>query len=338
MNAQRPTMRDIADRAGVSKATVSHVVNSTRFVGDETREKVLAAIAELEYRPSAIARSLATRKTQTIGVISSDVSFAFLGETLLGIGDILRPNGYSTFLFHTPGLGEREVANLDLALRDRVDGIIALATSERWHATTYADLKNIPIVFMDRPFDGLTGPYVGPDNAGGAALAVEHFLGCGMTEIGILTGPPELLNMGERLAGFRASMAERGLAVPDEWVISSALSAEGGYAAMKSMLALARPPRAVLLNSEQLTLGALRALPEAGVRCPEDVALISFDEYPWAAVACPPLTTVRVPNREMGRVAADVLLALLTASYPDSQPAALPCQLILRQSCCTSHS
>jgi LacI family transcriptional regulator len=331
-------MRDIADRAGVSKATVSHVINGTRFVGEETRDNVLRAIAELEYRPSAIARSLATRRTQTIGVISSDVSFPFLGETLLGIGDVLRPKGYSIFLFHTPGLAEREIENLDLALRDRVDGIIALATSQRWHATTYADLKNIPIVFMDRPFDGLTGPYVGPNNAGGATLAVEHFLNCGMTEIGILTGPQDLLNMGERLAGFREAMATRGLPVPDEWIFSSPLDAEGGYAAMMALLALPRRPRAVLINSEQLTLGALRALPEAAVRCPEDLGLISFDEYPWAAVACPPLTTVRVPNREMGRTAAETLLTMLQGGEPVAAPAPLPCELVLRRSCCAAHS
>jgi LacI family transcriptional regulator len=191
---------------------------------------------------------------------------------------------------------------------------------------------------MDRPFDGLTGPYVGADNGGGAALAVEHFLSCGLTEIGILTGPQELLNMGERLAGFRAAMAERGLRVPDEWVISSPLSADGGYQAMKALLGVAQRPRAVLVNSEQLTLGALRALPEASVRCPEDLALISFDEYPWAAVACPPLTTVRVPNREMGRLAAETLLARLADPDPAVPPAKLACQLVLRQSCCTAHS
>lgn len=338
MSPTRPTMRDIAGRAGVSKATVSHVINGTRFVGEETRDNVLRAIAELEYRPSAIARSLATRRTQTIGIISSDVSFQFLGETLAGIGDVLRAKGYSIFLFHTPGLAEREMANLDLALRDRVDGIIALATSQHWHATTYADLRSIPIVFMDRPFDGLSGPYVGPDNASGAALAVEHFLHCGITEIGILTGPQELLNMGERLAGFRSSMAGCGLPVPDEWVVSSPLDADGGYAAMTALLGLPRRPRAVLVNSEQLTLGALRALPEARIRCPEDLALISFDEYPWAAVACPPLTTVRIPNCEIGRVAANTLLAMLQTEEPVAAPAPLPCELVLRQSCCPAHS
>jgi DNA-binding LacI/PurR family transcriptional regulator len=223
-------------------------------------------------------------------------------------------------------------------LRDRVDGIIALATSERWHATTFADLKSIPVVFMDRPFDGLCGPYVGPDNAGGAGLAVEHFLSCGLTEIGILTGPQELLNMGERLAGFRVAMARGGLAVPDEWVISSSLNADGGYAAMMALLELPRRPHAVLINSEQLTLGALRALPEAGINCPKDIALISFDEYPWAAVACPPLTTVRVPNRQMGRVAADTLLTMLQSGKPVAAPAQLPCELVLRRSCCAAHS
>jgi LacI family transcriptional regulator len=159
-----------------------------------------------------------------------------------------------------------------------------------------------------------------------------------MTEIGILTGPQELLNMGERLAGFRVAMAARGLPVPDEWVISSALNAEGGYVAMMELLSLPQRPRAVLVNSEQLTLGALRALPEAGVRCPEDVGLISFDEYPWAAVACPPLTTVRVPNREMGRAAAETLLTMLQSDGPVTAPAPLPCELVLRRSCCAAHA
>jgi LacI family transcriptional regulator len=338
MNAKHPTMRDIAERAGVSKATVSHVVNGTRFVGGETRDSVLRAIAELDYRPSVIARSLATRRTETIGVITSEVSYQFLGETLQGIGEVLYAKGYAIFLYHTPGLAEREMINLDLALRDRVDGIIAAATSERWHAATYADLKSIPAVFMDRPFDGLKGPYVGADNARGAALAVEHFLACGFREIGILTGPPALLNMGERLAGFRAAMARAGLPVRDDWVIPGPLDAEGGYRAMQQLLALRPRPGAVLINSEQLTLGALRTLQEAGVGCPEDLALISFDEYPWAAVACPPLTTVRIPNRELGRLAAETLLAMLSGHAVPEQPAPPPCELVLRQSCCTVHA
>jgi LacI family transcriptional regulator len=133
-------------------------------------------------------------------------------------------------------------------------------------------------------------------------------------------------------------MIGAGLAVRDDWIISSPLDAEGGYRAMKDLLALSPRPRAVLIDSEQLTLGALRALPEENVQCPEDLALVSFDEYPWAAVACPPLTTVRIPNRGLGRLAADTLLALLQNAGAVQSPAVLPCELVLRQSCCAAHS
>ena len=144
--------------------------------------------------------------------------------------------------------------------------------------------------------------------------------------------------MGERLAGISAAMAEAGLSVKDDWIIPGPLDAEGGYRAMQQLLALRPRPDAVLINSEQLTLGSLHALQQAGVGCPEDLALISFDEYPWAAVACPPLTTVRIPNRELGRLAAETLLAMLGGHTVLEQLAAPPCELVLRQSCCTTHA
>ena len=132
--------------------------------------------------------------------------------------------------------------------------------------------------------------------------------------------------MGERLAGFRAAMQAAGLAAPDEWIIPGPLDAEGGYQAMQQLMALEKRPRALLINSEQLTLGVLRALPELHLRCPEQIALISFDEYPWASVACPPLTTVRIPNRELGRQAAETLLAILRGDEDVSPPAAPACE------------
>jgi LacI family transcriptional regulator len=133
-------------------------------------------------------------------------------------------------------------------------------------------------------------------------------------------------------------MAAAGLPVPEDWIIPGPLDTEGGYRAMKRLMALQPRPRAVLINSEQLTLGALRTLQETEIRCPEDVALISFDEYPWAAIACPPLTTVRIPNGKLGRLAAETLLAMLNGKEAIPQPSALPCELVLRRSCCTAHA
>jgi len=331
-------MNDVARRAGVSKATVSHVINGTRFVGEETRQRVLQAIEALRYQPSMIARNLSINQTKTIGIITPDVSHLSLGETLAGIEDVLRPKGYAFFLYYTAGLVESENTYLELMLRNRVDGILAVATSDRWNTLSGAEHANMPIVFMDRSFDGLAGPYVGADNENGAWLAVRHFVECGHREIGILAGPPDLLNMGERLTGFRRAIQNYGLALPDEWVIASPLTTEGGYQAMAQLQDLDARPTAVLISSERLSLGALLVLQERQVRCPQDLALISFDDYPWAKVSCPPVTTVRIPNRELGRLAAETLLTLIEtgeASLPRHAP---PCELVLRKSCCTEHA
>jgi DNA-binding LacI/PurR family transcriptional regulator len=335
---KRPTITDVARQARVSKPTVSHVINRTRNVGDETRQRVLQAIHELGYRPSLIARSLATKRTHSIGIITPDVSRPFLGEMLSGIASVLGPKGYSLFLYYTAGLSESENNYLELLLRNQVDGIIAAVTSEKWHALTLADRETTPIVFMDRSFDGLAGPYVGADNENGAYMAVQHFVEHGQRDIGLLAGPQHLLNMSERLAGFRRAIRDFGLTTPEAWVASGPITVEGGYRAMLDLLNLASRPRAVLVSSEQLSLGALLALEERQVRCPQDIALISFDDYAWARVSCPPLTTVRIPNQEMGRLAAETLLTLIEGGEPPPLRQASPCELILRKSCCLEHA
>ena len=183
---RRPTINDVAKRAGVSKATVSHVINNTRFVEEETRQRVLQAIAELGYRPSSVARSLTTKRTETIGVIISDASNYFFGEVLLGIEDVLRPANYGLIVCNTAEILEREAHYLDLLLRQRVDGIIAAATSQRWDILAQAEVQHTPIVFVDRSFEGLGGPFVGVDNKGGAYLGTRHLIEFGHRQIGIL--------------------------------------------------------------------------------------------------------------------------------------------------------
>jgi LacI family transcriptional regulator len=330
---KRPTMRDVAGLAGVSKTTVSHVINSTRFVEEETRQRVLQAIAELGYRPSAAARSLTTKRTETIGVIVSDVSNHFFAEILRGIEDVVMPENYGLLVCNTAEVLEREAHYLDLLLRQRVDGIIAAATSQRWNALAQAQSQHTPIVFMDRSFADMNGPFVCVDNKQGAYLGVRHLIECGHRQIGILAGFQRLSTMRDRLAGFRQAMQDYAIPVSEKWVITSQLSIEAGCKVMRQLLSLPERPTAAFINNNLLALGALLAINELGVRCPEDIALVSFDDHPWAAVSDPPLTVVRQPAQQLGQVAAQILLDLIGDEQIPESHIILDCELVTRQSC-----
>jgi len=334
---RRPTITDVARQAGVSKTTVSHVINETRFVEEETRQRVLQAIAELDYRPSSAARSLTTNRTETIGVVISDASNYFFGEVLRGIEDVFRPANYGIIVCNTAEILEREVHYLDLLLRQRVDGIVAAATSQRWSILTRAEIQHTPVVFMDRSFEGLERPFAGVDNKGGAYLGTRHLIECGHREVGILAGFQRLSTMRERLAGFRQALQESDIPLPDEWVVTSELSIEAGREAMRHILSLPDPPTAVFLSNNLLSLGALLAIRELDVRCPDDVALVGFDDHPWAAVSSPPLTVVRQPARQLGQAAAQMLLALINHEELPESRVILESEVIVRQSCCHAH-
>jgi DNA-binding LacI/PurR family transcriptional regulator len=218
-------------------------------------------------------------------------------------------------------------------MRQRVDGIIAAATSQNWDILTEFELKHIPVVFLDRRFEGMEGPFVGVDNQKGAYLGTSHLIECGHRKIGTLAGFQRLSTMCERLAGFRQAIQEHGLPLLEEWVIASPLSIEAGREAMRRLLSLSNRPTAALLGNNLLSLGSLLAINELGIHCPEEIALVGFDDHPWAAVSYPPLTVIRQPAQQLGEIAARMLLAMIKGeSIPESQ-VVLGCELVLRQSC-----
>ena len=330
--SKRATMADVAKRAGVSKATVSHVLNNTRYVEEETRQRVLQAIAALGYHPNALARSLTTQRTGIIGMVISDASNLFFGEMLLGVEQFLRPNNYGLIVCNTNEELEQEDHYLNLLLSQRVDGIIAAATSQHWSSLAEAEVQHTPIVFVDRAYEHLNGPYVGVDNDGGAYRGTQHLIAGGHRQIGILAGLQRLSTMRERLAGFQQALQEHQIELPSEWVAYSDLSIEGGRLATHQLLDLPSPPRAIFVNNNLLTLGALHALKERNVVCPSAMALVGFDDHPWAAVSDPPLTVVRQPAHQVGHMAAEMLLGLINGEKPAEPRLVLPCELIVRQS------
>jgi LacI family transcriptional regulator len=331
---RRSTINDVARHAGVSKSTVSHVINNTRFVEDETRQRVLQAIQEIGYRPSNVARSLTTQRTGTVGAIISDASNQFFGDVLRGAEDVLRPLGYGLVVCNTDEILEREAEYIDYLLRQRVDGIIAAATSQRWDVLSIADMMHTPVVYLDRAFEGLDGPYVGVDNRSGAYQGTRHLIEAGCGEIGILAGFQRLSTMRERLDGFLQAVLEAHLPLVEEWVVESPLSMEAGRQAAYKILSLPQRPRALFISNNFLSLGALLAIKELGLLCPEDIALVGFDDHPWTAVSRPPLTVVRQPARELGQQAARVLSTLIEEKPLSESRIVFPCELILRESCC----
>ena len=326
-------MQDVASKAGVSKTTVSHVINQTRVVEPDTRRRVLGAIAELGYHPNLLARSLTTQRTGIIGMVISDSSNYFFAEMMRGVEEVLRPNNYALIVCNTSDDEDRERHYLDLLLEKRVDGILTAATSQRWLQLSQADAQHTPVVHVDRSFDGMAGPLAGVDNQQGAYLGVRHLLDCGHTEIGLLAGSDDLLStLRARLTGYRQALAEAGLPLREDWIVRSGVSIAEGRRAMHQLLDSPQPPRAVFINNNLLTLGGLLELREMGRRCPEDVAIVGFDDHPWAAVADPPMTVVCQPAEQLGQIAASMLLALLRHEPVLEPRVLLPCSLIVRRS------
>jgi LacI family transcriptional regulator len=334
---KRSTINDVAKRAGVSKATVSHVLNKTRFVEEVTKTRVLQAIEETAYHPSNVARSLTTNQTKTIGVVISDASNYFFGEILRGVEDILRSSGYGLVVCNTDETLQREAEYLDYLLRQRVDGIIAAATSQRWDVLFRVDVQHTPVVFMDRTFEGQEGPFVGVNNRTAAYQGVRHLIDAGHRQIGILAGFQRLSTMRERLAGYRQALQEAGLPEVSQWVVESALDVEAARGAALGLLSLPQRPTALFISNNFLSLGTLLAIRELGLRCPQDVAIIGFDDHPWAQVSDPPLTVVRQPLRGLGHKAAQVLLDMIQGEPVPEGRFILECELILRESCCLNH-
>jgi LacI family transcriptional regulator len=326
---KHPTMKDVAERAGVSKATVSHVINRTRFVSGNTTERVLRAIRELGYRPSAVARSLTTKRTQAIGLLVSDITNHFFAELLRGIEDVLRPQDYSISVCSTAEVPAYEANYLDLLLRQRVDGLIA-AASQRWGVLAEFETQHTPVVFVDRYFEELGGPFVGVDNRREAYRGVSYLIARGHRQLAILAGALQLSSLRGRLEGFRLALEEHGLSLPEEWVISRS---PDETERLRHILLAPEHPTAIFCSVSSLSLLLLSTLRELGLRCPEDVALLGFDDHPWAAVSDPPLTVIRQPGRRIGQVAAESLLQLIQGHGPAEARVIMDCELIVRQSC-----
>ncbi|MFF0269621.1 LacI family DNA-binding transcriptional regulator [Kribbella sp. NPDC004536] len=302
-----PTVSDVAARAGVSTATVSRALNGKPTVDPGLAERVRAAAAELGYQPNGPARNLRRQEAAVVALIISDVENPFFTAIARGVEDVAHEVRYSVVLCNSDESAEKENRYLDVALQERVAGVIL---SPSGPGTSVAKLasRGTAYVAVDRPLPGADSDVVLVDTRLAAREATAHLVAQGYERIGCLTGPSGVRTADDRLAGYRDALraARRRTA---KLVRRTEFKAAGAYRATHDLLARPEPPDALLIANNAMAVGALQALQERGVRVGRDVGVVTFDDAPWAALVDPPLTVVAQPAYELGTEAARLLLA-----------------------------
>ncbi|HET8619597.1 MAG TPA: LacI family DNA-binding transcriptional regulator [Acidimicrobiales bacterium] len=321
------TLEDVAARAGVSRATVSRVVNGSPRVSDEARRAVEAAVAELGYTPNRAARSLAGSRSETIALVVSEPSvrlFAdpFFAATTLGVTRALAATRYQLVLMMTQSDADRARAEAHL-LRGGTDGVLLLSARAGDPLAGRLAGAGVPTVVAGRPPAGAAVGFVDADNAGGARTAVDHLVAGGHWVIGTVAGPADMAPGRDRRAGWAAALAAAGRPAPDDLVAEADFTREGGALATRALLRRRPDLDGLFVASDLMALGALDALRAAGRRVPGQVAVVGFDDTELARSADPPLTTVRQPIEELGHEMATLLLAQI-------EEGAAPAGVVLR--------
>jgi LacI family transcriptional regulator len=326
------TIKDVARDARVSVTTVSHVVNKTRFVSDDARTRVLAAIDSLSYVPSALARSLKNNRTHTVGVMIPNNSNPYFAEIIRGIEDSCFDAGFNVILCNSDDDPHKQGRYIRVLAEKQVDGLIVLSSGGDDELGQHLRQAKMPMVLVDREVGNLSADLVELNHEMGGWLATRHLLEQRHRRIGCITGPLALSSSAQRVKGFRRAMREAGLPVPEKLLCQSDFTAAGGHAAMLGLLALKDRPTAVFACNDLMAFGAISAAGSAGLRLPLDISVIGFDDIALAAFCSPPLTTVAQPKQQLGALAARMLLTRIASPRVGLQREILEPTLCVRQS------
>ena len=324
------TIKDVARRANVSVATVSRALNGHQNVADEVRKRVLSVADQMRYSPHHAARSLSSRRTQTIGVVLPDLYGEFFSELVRGIDQVAREQGLHLLVSSYHGHPQEQGAALR-AMRGRVDGLLLMSPFVDDMDSLAEDLpSSMPAVLMNTALADSDRPSIGVDNHGGAKAMMRHLLDTGHRRIAFIAGPGDNFDAGERLRGYRDALAERGI---EPWVLPGDFDEASGHRAGQTLLGVAQRPDAVFAANDMMALGCLFALNQGGVRVPDDIALAGFDDIPLSRYVHPSLTTMRVEIAELGARAIRRLLEAQAAD-PHTHPERLLLEprLVVRES------
>ena len=328
----RPTLRDVAREAGVSIKTVSRVVNGEPAVNPATAERVNEVVVRLGYRPNQLARSLQGRRSRTIGLMIADVSNPFYAACVKAVEEEARERGYALILCASDEDAEIERAYIGLLTQRRVDGLLLVPAADGHEYLREEQAAGLPVVTLDRPADGIPTDTVVVRNRAGAREATTHLIRVhGHRRIAFVGAGEHLYTTRKRLEGYREALREAGL---EEIRRVGAPDIASAARATRELLELPGPLTAIFAMNNLITVGVLQALERIGLRVPEDVALVGFDDFELAAVLRPHLTLVRQPAAELGRRAASLLFDRLEeAQPPEVRRVVLETELIVRESC-----
>jgi LacI family transcriptional regulator len=302
------TIVDVARAAKVSTATVSRVLNGHPGVDPRLAATVLQAVKDLGYRPSRVARSLRTRRNRVLALIISDVRTGpFFGDVVRGVEDVAYGAGYSLFLCNTDEDASKEASYIELAAAEAVSGVILTPSGPRTDLTPLVEF-GIPVVLTDRTLAGRQADSVVVDNVTGAHEAVSHLLAGGYKRVACITGPLSITTGYQRRAGYVKALEDAGAPLDESLVKVSDFREPGGRLAMEELLGLAPRPDAVFVSNHLMAIGVLQAISQAKLVIPKDIAVVSFDDMPWASLLSPPLTAVAQPAYDLGLESARLLL------------------------------
>ncbi|MCZ4293396.1 substrate-binding domain-containing protein [Vibrio sinaloensis] len=325
------TMKDIARLAGVSTSTVSHVINKSRYVSEEISLRVNSAAQQLNYRPSALARSLKVNRTKTIGMLVTTSTNPFFGEVVKGVERSCYQQGYNLILCNTEGDHERMRESINTLLQKRVDGLILMCSSlEGERIEVFEQYPDIPVVVMDWGPMLFTSDKIQDNSLRGGYLAAKHLIDSGHTEIGCITGPLVKHQALMRYEGYKRALNESGLDFNANWIIEADFECEGGFEAFNKMLAKGRLPSAIFVCNDMMAMGVINAANAKGIRIPEDISIIGYDDIHIAKFMSPSLTTIHQPKYRLGKAAVEALLNRLEKGATDAQVVQLEPTLVER--------
>ncbi|MFN8472597.1 MAG: LacI family DNA-binding transcriptional regulator [Anaerolineae bacterium] len=327
------TIRDVAKRAGVSPITVSRVVNNFDYVSEENRRRVHEAIAELGYVPNTVARSLRSKRTNTLALVLTDVANPFFTTVARGVEDTASKAGYTVILCNTDESEVEQQKYLDVLIQKQVDGILLVPATSAPDAVRFIEKYSTPLVILDRRIAGAKADIVRCDSELGAYHLTKLLIELGHRRIAMLSGPRGVSTAEDRVTGYRRALNEAGIRVEAKRISHGPFSRIAGYEMTQRAMAVLPRPTAIFAGHNFMGIGAAQALHEMKLRVPEDVAVVCFDDLPLDFLTVPFFTMAAQPAYEMGKKATELLLARLAKEGPHQpQEVVLPTEIVVRRS------
>ncbi len=327
------TIGQVAKRAGVSKATVSRVINKSKPVSEETKVRVLQAIEELDFKPNPAARSLVSKKSRTIGVVVTDIANLFVSVLVKGIEQVAYEKGYNIFICNSHGSSEKEIELLMMLKDKRVDGIIFLTSDLQEVHKSFFRESDLPIALVNVSYNQDNTIGIRIDNYKAAYDMTSYFLNKGYTRVGMIRASfADQFTGRDRFVGYWKALQDHGVHYDEKIVKIGALETMDGYNATRELLSDNKDLEALFVACDLMAFGAIKAIIDSGLRVPEDIEVAGFDDVPMASFYHPTLTTVRQPIEDMGRYSAKKLVKFIEGEDGQEGEMVLPHQIVFRQS------